>query len=150
MQTDLDDIVRDYEGFLVDVAALTGRPTSKLLHQACAKVFDHAKDAECEMFGRQLTLAFSHCRSKLHSMNTGCKLAPATRAVCLAIGKSIKGSPQKEAPVPPIPATWGGGSSSSSRVKSESSACEPVFSANFVSWRRAEEANFRSFWGKKD
>lgn len=82
---DLDDVCSHFESFMVAAAEASGRPTEKLLKEACRDAFQNCTAGEDLMFAQRLSVAFQHARVKYNKATTGAKLNNAVHKIGRAL-----------------------------------------------------------------
>ena len=93
MKVDLDEVVEEFEGFLMAAYAMVDRMNVKLIEKAVKDIFGVQHAQAC---AQRLAAAFSHLRKKEASMTTGAKLHPAVKRIIVAKQKqqSMSGTPK--------------------------------------------------------
>ena len=93
MKVDLDEVVEEFEGFLMAAYAMVDRMNVKLIEKAVKEIFGVQHAQAC---AQRLAAAFSHLRKKEASMTTGAKLHPAAKRIIVAKQKqqSMSGTPK--------------------------------------------------------
>ena len=93
MKVDLDEVVEEFEGFLMAAYAMVDRMNVKLIEKAVKEIFGVQHAQAC---AQRLAAAFSHLRKKEASMTTGAKLHPAVKRIIVAKQKqqSMSGTPK--------------------------------------------------------
>ena len=77
MKVDLDEVVEEFEGFLMAAYAMVDRMNVKLIEKAVKEIFGVQHAQAC---AQRLAAAFSHLRKKEGSMATCAKLHPTVSA----------------------------------------------------------------------
>ena len=93
MKVDLDEVVEEFEGFLMAAYAMVDRMNVSLIEKAAKEIFGVQHAQAC---AQRLAAAFSHLRKKEASMTTGAKLHPAVKRIIVAKQKqqSMSGTPK--------------------------------------------------------
>ena len=81
MKVDLDEVVEEFEGFLMAAYAMVDRMNVKLIEKAAKESFGAQHAEAC---AQRLAAAFSHLRKTEASMTTGAKLHPAVKRIIVA------------------------------------------------------------------
>jgi hypothetical protein len=85
---DLDDVCDHFEGFMVDAARASSRPSPKFLEAACLEAFDKLGPGEAKLFGQRLGAAFAHCRAKYGHCTSGAKTRASVRHIGAMLTKT--------------------------------------------------------------
>lgn len=80
MTTEVEDVVRNYSGFILDLLKATPRVNKNLLKAACGNVFSTSKDVS-ECFAGAIVRAITFCKDKVRSSTSGKKLHPAVFSI---------------------------------------------------------------------
>jgi len=80
MTTDVEDIVKNYSGFILDLLKATPRANKVLLCKACTIVFSSSKQVS-ECFVAAIGRAISFCRDRVKSSTSGKKLHPSVFSI---------------------------------------------------------------------
>ena len=94
-EVNLDKVATGWIAFLLDLAAATPRPPTKLLEQAAFKVWPQSTPGLASFFARQVSAVFVHSRSKVTHSTSGAKLNPATFELGRRIQSHRSGSPRR-------------------------------------------------------
>ena len=81
MKVDLDEVVEEFEGFLMAAYAMVDRMNVKLIEKAVKEIFGVQHAQAC---AQRLAAAFAHLRKKEARMTTGAKLHPAVKRIIVA------------------------------------------------------------------
>ena len=93
LSKDIEDVIRSYKDFLLDLVALTPRITKPVLMEACDQAFETVSAAEAEMWAKQIISCITHCGGKTQSFANGVKLHSHTAALVKAL--KARRSPKK-------------------------------------------------------
>lgn len=94
-EINLDKVATGWKAFLLDLAAATPRPPTKLLEQAASKVWPQSTPGLASFFARQVSAVFVHSRGKVNHSTSGAKLNPATFELGRRIQGHRSGSPRR-------------------------------------------------------
>lgn len=121
--TNIEDVVAEYQDFIVDALRLTARPTVGVMTSAAKVTF--GEDLEkCKMFAVRMQAAISYCRVKAKSATSGMKLSQPVRRVVEVIVKAGKTTSAQASLGPPRgPGTlWKGARALARKISEASSA----------------------------
>lgn len=89
-----EEIVIQYEDFLMEMILLSVRPTKTWILKACEKTFQKSDKDICGSFAQRFCEVASFCHRKKLRMKTGQKFPPAMRRILKAISKESEKDPQ--------------------------------------------------------
>jgi hypothetical protein len=89
-----EEIVIQYEDFLMEMILLSVRPTKTWILGACEKTFQKCDKDICGSFAQRFSEVASFCHRKKLRMKTGQKFPPAIRRIVKAMSKESEKDPQ--------------------------------------------------------